>query len=191
MGEFKITKFGKDIGKGGFRTKSLNHPLNEDLKKENVIKLNVPVDITGYDYRNIIIEDIHGNEHNLFNIICQLLNKDANPKRNFSSRDTELLKKIESTIRDNLTNPEFSIGMLCQGLGMSRSCLLVKIKKLTGDSIIGYIKSIRLKLAVELIRTGRYTIKEVAYKVGFNDSHYFSRAFKNQFGLAPSYYLPH
>lgn len=190
MGELKIAKFNRDIGEIGIKTKTFEHPLNKDLNKEKVIKLNVPVDITGYDYRNIIIEDINGNEHNLFDVICQLLNEGVNSKPGFSSRDTELLNKVDRTIRDNLHNPEFSIGVLCEGLGMSRSCLLLKIKKLTGDSIIGYIKSIRLKLAIDLIRTGRYTIKEVAYKVGFNDSHYFSRAFKNQFGLIPSYYLP-
>ena len=61
-----------------------------------------------------------------------------------------------------------------------------KLKATSGKSTAVFIRSIRLQKAKELIQTTEKTISEVAYDVGFNDPSYFSRAFKEEFGLAPS-----
>lgn len=102
----------------------------------------------------------------------------------------EYLAKINTMILRNLNNSQFSIKLLCSELAISNSQLYRKISKLTGKSIVGYINSFRLTMALELIGQGENaTIKEIAFKVGYNDNLYFSRAFKKEFGHPPSAYF--
>ncbi|MBP3669357.1 MAG: helix-turn-helix transcriptional regulator [Bacteroides sp.] len=44
----------------------------------------------------------------------------------------------------------------------------------------------RMKKAAELLKEGKYTVAEVSYQVGINDPFYFSKCFKQQFGISPS-----
>lgn len=104
--------------------------------------------------------------------------------------ENKYLSKINSIIQDNLDNSQFSVDLLCTELGVGRSQLYRKILALTGKSIIEYINSYRLSIALELIKQGEYTIKEIAFKVGYNDNHYFSRSFKKEFGQSPTFYSP-
>lgn len=107
-----------------------------------------------------------------------------------SPRENKFLSNVDDTIENALSRGQFSVGQLCRELAMSRSQLYRKIFELTGKSILKYINSYRLLKAQEMIKLGEFTIREVAYKVGFEDNHYFSRAFKKHFGNCPSYYLP-
>ena len=66
---------------------------------------------------------------------------------------------------------------------------LKKIKSFTGQSTTEFIRSIRLKKAAQLIKTGKYSITEVIFMVGFSDSKYFRTCFKKQYKLTPSGYL--
>ena len=60
---------------------------------------------------------------------------------------------------------------------------------MTGHTPNEYFRIIRLKKAAELLLEGNYNVSEVSYKVGINDPFYFSKCFKQQFGVAPSVYL--
>ncbi|MEO1013481.1 MAG: helix-turn-helix transcriptional regulator [Bacteroidota bacterium] len=71
---------------------------------------------------------------------------------------------------------------------MSRSLLHLKMKKITNKSTSDFIKDIKMQRAKELIKRG-FPIGEVAYKVGFSDPNYFSRAFKKSEGMSPSSYI--
>ena len=53
---------------------------------------------------------------------------------------------------------------------------------------VKFILEVRLRRAGELIRTGEYTCAQVGYMVGFNDPHYFSKSFKQKFGITPTDY---
>ena len=64
-----------------------------------------------------------------------------------------------------------------------------KIKGVAGVSPNEFIRSYRLRQAAKMINDTNLTLSEIAYKVGFNDSLYFSKCFKKQFGVAPSKYL--
>ncbi|MCE5346656.1 MAG: AraC family transcriptional regulator [Bacteroidales bacterium] len=68
---------------------------------------------------------------------------------------------------------------------MSRAVLFNKIKGLTGTNPIGFVRKIKLNIALQLLEKG-YNVSEVAYKTGFSDVKYFSRLFKIQFGYSPS-----
>jgi AraC-like DNA-binding protein len=73
-------------------------------------------------------------------------------------------------------------------LCMSHPTLYRKIKSLTGMSIAGFIRSVRLKKASEILVTQDLNLSSVGYEVGFNDYKYFKKSFKSQFGMSPGVY---
>lgn len=105
-----------------------------------------------------------------------------------TSYDEKFLQKAMAYIEANLLNPELSTESLGLELGMSHSTLYRKIKALTGQSINGFIRSIRLKRAAQLLESGEFTVAEVAFETGFSEVKYFRTYFKEQFGCLPSEY---
>jgi AraC-like DNA-binding protein len=63
-----------------------------------------------------------------------------------------------------------------------------KLKNVTGFSTAGFIRSIRIKRAAQLLADKQMTITEIAYDMGFNDIKHFRAVFQKQFGCAPSEY---
>ena len=102
------------------------------------------------------------------------------------SKDDAFLNKLVNCIELNMTNNDFSVDKLSIDMGMSRNVLYRKIDALTGMSVNDFIKSIRLKRALQLLESQEYAVYEVATLVGFNDHKYFSREFKKCFGKSPS-----
>ena len=100
--------------------------------------------------------------------------------------DQEFLTKAIEIVERNLEEYDFSVEKLSEELNMSRSGVYVKIKALTGESIAQFIKRIKLKKAVSLLETRRYTISEISYMCGFNSPSYFSTAFKHFLGCMPT-----
>jgi AraC-like DNA-binding protein len=66
--------------------------------------------------------------------------------------------------------------------------LYKKLLSITGKTPIEFIRILRLKRAAQLLGKSQLTVSEVAYQVGFNNPKYFSRYFKEEFGLLPSVY---
>ncbi|RKE57128.1 two-component regulator propeller domain-containing protein [Sphingobacterium detergens] len=110
-------------------------------------------------------------------------------KLTFNQLDQGFLEKTIAIIESNLDEYNFSVEILSQELGMSRTNLYLKIKAITGDTVTAMIKRIRLKKAVELLRERKHSLSEIAYKCGFNTPSYFSTAFKQVYGCMPSEYL--
>lgn len=104
------------------------------------------------------------------------------------SPDEKFLNKLMLLIEEKMEDPDFNVGSLVEGIGMSQTVLYKKIKALTELSITDFIKSQRLKRAAQLLSENKLNISEVAYSVGFNDRKYFSKEFRKQFGVAPSDY---
>jgi signal transduction histidine kinase/ligand-binding sensor domain-containing protein/DNA-binding response OmpR family regulator len=96
------------------------------------------------------------------------------------------LHDLRMTIEDNLSDEGFGIAQLCRKIGMSRSQLHNKLKALTGQSASHYIRAVRLERAKDLLRQTDLNISEVAYKVGFRTPIYFTQAFTETVGVAPS-----
>lgn len=110
-------------------------------------------------------------------------------KLTFNTIDEEFLKKAIALVEQNMEAYDFSVDKFSRELGMSRSNLYLKIKAITGESVTGFIKRIRLKKAVELMELKKYTMAEVAYMCGFNTPSYFSTAFKQFYGIMPTEYM--
>jgi AraC-like DNA-binding protein len=71
-------------------------------------------------------------------------------------------------------------------LFLSRSKLYRKIKALTGDTANEFIRKVRLEKAKQIIEGTEYTISEICYKVGFSSPSYFTKCFKDHFGVLPT-----
>ncbi len=103
--------------------------------------------------------------------------------------EDEFLRKITIFVIENMSNPELSIEDLEKGMDMSKMQLYRKLKNVTSLSGNEFIRSVRLKESKSLLQNGEFNISEVAYRVGFNDPGYFTRAFKKQFGKSPKVYV--
>lgn len=105
-----------------------------------------------------------------------------------TSLDEKLIEKAIKYVEDNMSRSELSVEELSRELGMSRVHLYKKLLQITGKTPIEFIRVIRLKRAAQLLRESQLHVSEVAFEVGFNNPKYFSRYFKDEFGVLPSVY---
>lgn len=105
-----------------------------------------------------------------------------------SSLDEQFIEKALEIIENHISNPEYTIEDFSKDMYMSRANLYRKIHSITGTSPTDFIKNIRLKKAAELLKEGKWTVVEVADRVGFNTPSYFTKSFKKMFGVLPTQY---
>lgn len=105
-----------------------------------------------------------------------------------TSPDEKFLEKVMSFIELNISESNLSVEELSKEVNMSRVTLYRKIKGLTNQTAVEFIRSIRLKRAAQLLEQNKFNISEVSYMVGFMDVDYFRRCFKEQFGNTPKEY---
>ncbi|MEW4923953.1 two-component regulator propeller domain-containing protein [Algibacter sp. 2305UL17-15] len=105
------------------------------------------------------------------------------------SLDKKLLNKAIQTIENNMTNTDFTVEDFAKHLNLSRTHLHRKLKSLTNQSATEFIRNIRLKHAIKLMKSGSYKINEIGYAVGFNSHNYFTKAFKKEYGKSPSEFI--
>ena len=110
-------------------------------------------------------------------------------KITFNAMDEALLKRAMAIVEKNMDNIEFSTDEFAREMNMSRSNLHLKLKAITGESTIDFIRKIRFNEAVKLLKDGRYTVAEVSTMVGFNTPSYFATSFKKYFGCLPTEYI--
>jgi signal transduction histidine kinase/ligand-binding sensor domain-containing protein/DNA-binding response OmpR family regulator len=106
-----------------------------------------------------------------------------------SQIDIDFISKVKDVIEKAISNPELTDKYLCDEMAMSSSQLYKRIKQLTDLSPKEFVRIVRLKESVQLLKTKKYNVSEVANMVGFNDPLYFSKCFKNQFGSSPTKYI--
>ncbi|MFC2113076.1 helix-turn-helix domain-containing protein [Bacteroidota bacterium] len=99
--------------------------------------------------------------------------------------ENDFLNKITEIITENLSNDQFGVSELAGEIGMSRSNLLRKIKKLTSLSASQFIRQVRLKNAMEMLRQTSLNVSEVSYQVGFGSTSYFIKCFHDFYGYPP------
>lgn len=99
----------------------------------------------------------------------------------------ELLEKILSYIDETIYEP-ITIAEICQKFSLSRSSLQILFKENLDQPPKKYINDLKLEKSRQMICENKYTISEIALMLGFNSIHYFSRAFAQKYGMAPSEY---
>lgn len=101
--------------------------------------------------------------------------------------DRDFLHKAHQVIENHLDDMDFNIAVLSDELAFSRTKLFNKIKGITGKTPNEFILNIKMKKATELLsRHSEYNITEITYRLGFSSPKYFSKCFKEQFGVSPS-----
>ncbi|MGQ1891919.1 two-component regulator propeller domain-containing protein [Thermophagus sp. OGC60D27] len=106
-----------------------------------------------------------------------------------TSLDEKFITKATRFVENNLSNTDLSVELLSKEMGVSRGHLYNKLMALTGKTPTEFIRIMRLKRGAQLLGKSQLTVAEVAYKCGFNDPKYFSRYFKDEFGVSPSQYI--
>lgn len=117
-------------------------------------------------------------------------NIEVNPSAiTITSVDEQLIQKSLEYLEKNMDNPEYGVEELSRDLGMARMSLYRKLQSITGNTPTDFIRSIRLKRAAQLLQGSRLPIVEVANRVGFSSPSYFSKCFKEMFGMLPKQYV--
>jgi len=105
-----------------------------------------------------------------------------------SPHDRRFMDKLMELMERNMDNGNLVVDDFVQEMAVSRSVFFKKLKMLTGLAPIEFIKEMRVKRAAKLIETGEYNMTQISYQVGINDPRYFSKCFKQKFGMTPTEY---
>lgn len=103
-----------------------------------------------------------------------------------TSMDDSFLHKVVEAIKGNLDNESFSVEDLSREVGFSRSQLHRKLKALINKSANQLITEIRLNEAHHMLEHKAGSVSEIAYSVGYSNMSYFTKSFKDKFGILPS-----
>jgi ligand-binding sensor domain-containing protein/signal transduction histidine kinase/DNA-binding response OmpR family regulator len=106
-----------------------------------------------------------------------------------SEKDKEFMSRLLGVIDSQLVNPDFDIEYLCTEMGMSRTKLYQKIKSISRQSIGDFIRTIRLKKAVQIMTHEDVSLAEVMYRIGIQTQSYFTKAFKKEFNKTPTQFM--
>ena len=100
-------------------------------------------------------------------------------------RDKQFLKQLHAIIQKNLSDSEFGVEEIGKQIGLSRVQLYRKVKAMTGSSVVDLLRKARLAKAKRLLASRSMSVSEVAYDVGFSAPSYFTKCFKDEYGMLP------
>ena len=111
------------------------------------------------------------------------------PTSSIEADHKDFLERCIKIVEQHMDNPEFSVQVFCQEIGMSHPTLYKRIKAISGLTVNVFIRYLRLRKAAELLINTSRTVVEVTYTTGFNDLKYFREQFAKLFGMTPSEYI--
>jgi len=103
-------------------------------------------------------------------------------------KSKQLITEVKKLVENNFHDPDFNVNKLCYFIRVSRASIYRKIMNHCQCSPQEFIEDIRLGIAKKKIEESESVIKEVAFEVGFSDSKYFSRRFKQKYLMTPTEY---
>ena len=101
-------------------------------------------------------------------------------------KEDTFMIKFRDFIEQNMADSELGVETIGAELGLSRVQLYRKVKALTGQSPVELLRTARLHKARRLLQGSDKSISEIAYEVGFTAPSYFTKCFKDEFGISPS-----
>lgn len=109
--------------------------------------------------------------------------------KRISENDKDFLYNCEDVIEQHILDPAFELQLIADSLGITYTTLYKKIKFITGQTVNGFVRHVRLRKAAELMIQTNCNVNEAAFNTGFNDIKYFREQFQKQFGTRPSDYI--
>lgn len=106
--------------------------------------------------------------------------------KTMSKMDEQFLEKTKKIIEQHMADTDFSVELFARKMGMSRVQLHRKLTSLTDNTASDLIRNIRLNKAAELLKEGNLNITQISYEVGISTISYFSKIFKDKYGVSPS-----
>ena len=114
--------------------------------------------------------------------------EDESVEEALSEQDKHFMEELYKLMEEELSNSELDVTRITKMLYISRTKLYYKIKGLTGETPSNFFRTYKLNRAAEFLKSGKYTIAEIADKTGFSTQSHFSVVFKKQFGVTPTEY---
>lgn len=99
--------------------------------------------------------------------------------------DEALITRVMEAINDNISSEDFNVSRLCEIIGVDQKQLYRKLKSLTGETPVTFLRNYRLKQAATMLKQGQLSVSEVMYRVGFSSLSYFTKCFKKKYGISP------
>jgi len=100
--------------------------------------------------------------------------------------DQAFIQELFDQINMHISKVNFTIDQLSKEMGLSRAQLYRKINSMSSTSPVQFVRDIRLRYALNLIKERKLTISEIAYELGFSNPSYFAKCFKEKYGISPS-----
>lgn len=138
------------------------------------------------------IETIIRNRDIVRSKAIELVKSDADEEEKIlpNQLNDNFVKMAVDVIKENINNIDFDKDSFAKEMNVSPSLLYKKLKSLTGQSPTDFIKDIRMKHAMDLLKSNRYSITEVSEMCGYSSISYFSTVFKKNYGKSPTEVLP-
>lgn len=103
-----------------------------------------------------------------------------------SEADREFMHRAIRLVEENMGNGSYTVEQLSRDMCMERTGLYKKMTAMVEQTPSAFIRSIRLQKAMDMLRSGDYTVSEVAQRTGFSTASYFSKVFTAEYGITPS-----
>lgn len=175
--------------------------------ESNKIGKNDSLEFYSHMYQRIVQEQFHSSEETILELkeqirLIYMVNKFEDLKlrvliinelikARLIEMESEKSNPYISSIYDYIDNnmeKKISLKQLSEHLGITEIYISRLFKEEIGTNLFTKINQIKMERASELLQEGVLSISETALKVGFSDSLYFSRVFKNHHGASPSKY---
>jgi AraC-like DNA-binding protein len=109
----------------------------------------------------------------------------SSQRSEFHRRSGQLVEQAKFAMHEKIYDT-IDLAEFCRNIGSSPSHLGIEFKAYTGMTPYQYFINIKINKAKEFLQTKELSIKEIAFKLGFQDQYYFSRLFKKKTGMSPS-----
>jgi len=106
--------------------------------------------------------------------------------RTIKPSEQEFLDQLLDIVENHISDHDFGVEYLSRDMGVSRPQLYRKVSSITGRSPVTFIRDIRLNKALSLIKENKYNLSEIALEIGYNSPSYFSKCFRDKFGVKAS-----
>ncbi len=104
----------------------------------------------------------------------------------YAALDQMLLDRARTIVGQHLSETDFGVNDLADGMNMSRSTLVRKLKAITGQTPLQFIRDIKMETAREMLQQRTATVADVARRLGFSDREHFAHVFREVTGMLPS-----